>query len=339
MKKIIILIGFCLFLVTGCYDYQELNDIDIVRDVGIDYIDKEYVVYLQIVSNEEKENNNKTSTYMVSGKANNIVEAFNKAFSSANKKVYTKHIELMLISENLANKGIGDVVNYLLNNFNNNYFWLLTDNIQNVFNKKINDQNITNQIVSIIDNKIGKKNIVDIDTIATCIINNKQDFTLPYIEINNDSIILEKIGYFNNNHLMGITNIKMYKLLVLDTNDEKFEYNGTTVNPYSKKISYEIIDDKILINVNLKGKIVLFDGNFDINSDKDMDDLEKNIELEIRKDIKNFLDNTLKEDVDILGLENKFYKINKNKKYHNNYEIFVNLDINRNGVLYEVIDD
>ena len=50
MKKIILIL-FCLFMVTGCFDYRELNDINIINSIGVDYIDDEYVVYFETIKN------------------------------------------------------------------------------------------------------------------------------------------------------------------------------------------------------------------------------------------------------------------------------------------------
>ena len=67
MKKIILIL--VILLTTGCYDYVELNNISIVSSIGIDYIDNEFILTLEIL-----DDNN--SSYVVSTKGKTIVNAF-----------------------------------------------------------------------------------------------------------------------------------------------------------------------------------------------------------------------------------------------------------------------
>ena len=53
MKKIIFIIGIVL-LISGCYDYRELNDMSIVSGIGIDYVDNQYKVIFEKARNNKK---------------------------------------------------------------------------------------------------------------------------------------------------------------------------------------------------------------------------------------------------------------------------------------------
>ena len=50
MKKIILIIS--LFMLTGCYDYQEINDLAIISAIGVDYKDDEYIITLEVLSDK-----------------------------------------------------------------------------------------------------------------------------------------------------------------------------------------------------------------------------------------------------------------------------------------------
>ena len=50
MKKIILILF--LLLLSGCYNYQELNEIAIVSAIGIDKENSNYIVTLQIINTE-----------------------------------------------------------------------------------------------------------------------------------------------------------------------------------------------------------------------------------------------------------------------------------------------
>ena len=91
MKKILILI-IMTFLLGGCYDYNELNNIAIVSGVGIDYKDDKYSVTFEIISTKKSgDSSGSTSSYTVSSEADTITEAFLKIGNSLDKvagKVY-----------------------------------------------------------------------------------------------------------------------------------------------------------------------------------------------------------------------------------------------------------
>ena len=57
MKKIILIIA--LFLLTGCYDYKEINNLGIISAIGIDYQDDEYNVTLEVLNDQADKDSNK----------------------------------------------------------------------------------------------------------------------------------------------------------------------------------------------------------------------------------------------------------------------------------------
>ena len=78
MKKIF-LITF-IFLLTGCFNYRELNDIAIITSIGIDY-DKEYKVSFLIADSKE-DNSNEYKSTIITGNGKTL----EKCFSNIKKK-------------------------------------------------------------------------------------------------------------------------------------------------------------------------------------------------------------------------------------------------------------
>lgn len=68
MKKILLII--CIFLLTGCTDYVEVNDLAIVTGIAINYENDIYDVYAQTIINDKESN---VITYNT--KSNSIEEA------------------------------------------------------------------------------------------------------------------------------------------------------------------------------------------------------------------------------------------------------------------------
>ena len=68
MKKLIILLS-CLFIFTGCYDYNELNNIAVVSGMAIAYKDGKYETTLEIINAKKSDTNQseQTSTMLVTG--------------------------------------------------------------------------------------------------------------------------------------------------------------------------------------------------------------------------------------------------------------------------------
>ena len=114
MKKILILI-IMIFLLSGCYDYNELNDIAIVSGVGIDYKDDKYSVTFEIISTKKSgDSSGSSSSYTASSEAETITEAFLKIGNSLDKVAYYDHIEMVIISEELAKNKMVEVSEFLI---------------------------------------------------------------------------------------------------------------------------------------------------------------------------------------------------------------------------------
>ena len=101
MKKLLIIV-VCLLLISGCYDYRELNDMSVVDGIYIDYEDNKYNVRLEIVKSNKGKDGNEIKNEILSGKDKNISKAFTKAIGKSVKEVYLGHVSLLVVSNNLA---------------------------------------------------------------------------------------------------------------------------------------------------------------------------------------------------------------------------------------------
>jgi len=77
MKKVIIIIIaiITLIYVNGGQNYTELNDLAIIKSIGIDYENNEYTLYAEIIDEITKDNLPKTKVIKSSDK--NIKNVFN----------------------------------------------------------------------------------------------------------------------------------------------------------------------------------------------------------------------------------------------------------------------
>ncbi len=119
IKKVIIIL--LVLLLTGCWDYRELNDLAILGSLSIDIVDEEYIVGAQIM-NPQKEGNSTNGSSGSTGapivvykfKGKTIQEAIRKMTTESPKKIYAGHISMLMVSEKAAKKGFKDIADFLI---------------------------------------------------------------------------------------------------------------------------------------------------------------------------------------------------------------------------------
>ncbi|MDD2377600.1 MAG: Ger(x)C family spore germination protein [Bacilli bacterium] len=122
MQKLKLLISISIvFLVTGCWNYRELNNLALVSAIGIDEKDGLYNVSVQIMDPTQQSGSNNSSSsieatpidvHQAQGKT--ILEALNNIVLEEPKELFFGHTDLVVISDSLAKKGIEDFIDYLL---------------------------------------------------------------------------------------------------------------------------------------------------------------------------------------------------------------------------------
>lgn len=340
MKKIIILIC-SLFLLCSCYDYRELNDTSIVSGIGIDYKNNKYIVNLEITKSSKDSSSTQVETNIIKGEDENLSVAISNAVNNSNKDIYMEHVELLILGKELCNQGIGKVVDYIIRDIdiNNNYSIVIADDPGKLLNEKIKNDSVSNLIVTTLEYYYGKTSFDDIDIIASLIINKYKDVAFPYVNLENENIIFNEIYFFNNDKTVGTINNKMYNFLVLDSVDINFNNNGDTINIFKKDISFEVKKNLVEINIKGYGLVKEINKNMNLQDPNSYKKIEKNINKIIKKETTDFLNKTLKKESDLLGLENQYYKRYKKDMKDLKFKVNVDIVINRNGTIYEVLND
>lgn len=231
MKKILVLISL-LLLLTGCH-YSELNNIGIVKILGIDYINNNYEVYVKILEND------KNITYTAS--SNNLNDALNNISYQCSKNIYLSNIDTLLITNELVNNKLKETISYFLNNneYRNNFNIVLINNIKNYFSNNT-DIDINNLI-----NFNHKKNS-SISNISF------EDFLKLILKTNNT--YLPTINY-DGNHIKidGYTLIHNNKIFDKLNNDNSILFNiinNNANNTIYKNIQIYSVDSFIKKNKN-----------------------------------------------------------------------------------------
>ena len=352
MKKYIIL--FFSFFLLGCQNYKELNNSAIVSAIGIDKTNNKYKVTIQVVNTEKNKNDqsdlNTPIIYTSSG--NNISEALNNISLKSPKMLYLGHLEVVIISENLARGGTNEIIDYFLRNnqINKNFTILVSKNntpeeVLNTPTPLVNfpSGNILGSVeissslggassnvkfINFVDDikKQGKNPVMSSISLAE-----NSDKTKKELQIDDLGVFSydKLIGYLSKDNTKGynfITNNINTSVINFKCDDNN--YIGVSVSNCKTNIK---VNNTPLVNLSVSA-----DGNIiENNCNMSLEQIKINSEKEIEKLINNSI-KTVKEEYksDIFGFGNYIYLndfnyFNKIKdKWHE--EIFINLKINTN---------
>lgn len=100
----------CIWLMvflTGCWNSKELSAISVVMALGIDAVDDQYEVSLQVVDPSKMSQNSpmeRTPTIVFSKRADTIFEAIRKLTTESSRKMYMSHLKFVIFDEKTAKK-------------------------------------------------------------------------------------------------------------------------------------------------------------------------------------------------------------------------------------------
>ena len=159
MKKVIIIIIaiITLIYVNGGQNYTELNDLAIIKSIGITYENNEYTLYAEIIDEITKDNLPKTK--IIKGNNKKIKDTFDDIKLLVNKEIYLSHIDLLIISETLNNDNYQEIINYFLSNkeFRNDFICIFSNEIESVLTNSKYDE-----VEEIITTNKDSKNIINV---------------------------------------------------------------------------------------------------------------------------------------------------------------------------------
>lgn len=358
MRKFFIIL--ILLLTSGCWNYQELNEYAIVTGMAVDIEDNKYKISF-LIANGNKNENEQTKTSIITGHGDSIYDAIKDISLMSPKELYISHLSVVIISEELAQKGISNLIDFLLREpqSHQNFYLLITkdDNPDDVLSilsplAEYPSQNITSNVSTSeeLQAKVSDANFnlfiskffeTGFEPIMNSIIvvgnsdlgekpdsldKPKQD---AYTKL--DTISLFKgdklVAWSNKEESIGINMVLGEITNLYFTINYKDGYFVTNSNDY--KIKYDLTKDKIIINASAKGDIIEINCNIDIEDDKVIKDLEKKVEMKMKEHIESAIKLAKKYQTDIFGFGNMYYKkypkeYNKIKSWN---EEFTNIEI------------
>lgn len=358
MKKLSIL--FLLFFLTGCWNYQELNEYAIVTGMAVDFKEDKYEVSF-LIANGNKTEQEQAKTSLISGEGETIYNAIKDISLSSPKELYISHLSVVIISEEVARDGISNLLDYLLREPQSHQnFYLLVSKDTKAFNilsilSPLSDypsQNIASNIsnTSKLQGKIsdasfnlfmekylstGFEPIMNSVTITGDIkegqSSDSQDKTKQDAYTKLDTLALFQkdkfVTWATQEESIGIDlilgEIKNFYLNV--PCEDSFAV--TLSNDY--EVKYQIEKDKIKVIAKAEGTLREVDCKIDLEKEEDLHKLEEFAEEEMRKYMVDAIQLAKNNHVDVFGFGSKYYKKYpqkyKNIKNWNNF--FVTLPI------------
>ena len=358
MKKLLIIP--IILILTGCWNYYELNNLAICTGIAIDKTEDKYeVTYL--ISNAKKnevsakEGEAGTTTY--SGIGDTIQDAINDLQIKMPFEPYSGHLVVTIISDQVAKEGIENILDYLARDTESrNFFYILLS--KNVKAKNILEiisplQTFPSQtIASDIETSSAKTSLIyEItynDFIYTLlepginpvlnsitIIGNKEEGT-DSKELSDTipkaTIKIDTLGIFKEDKLIGwATKDESKGINLLTNNVENFyvktkcedKYMMNYIENMKTKTDIDLENNTVKIDIDGKAKILEVNCKLDLENPNTINEIEKNIKDELNKIIQESAHLVQKEyNTDVLGYGKIIHKKypKKWKEIKNNWD-------------------
>ncbi len=354
MKKIIFLITI-IFLLGGCYDNIELNDLSIISAMGIDYINNNFYVTYEIYNDNKSENTQELLSYTISGMGNSISSAITDANYKTGKKAYFAHLKIIILSSSIIEKHFNDITDFLFRStdIRDEFQLVVSDNYSP---KEILERNserhpvvgdLINTLLNLEKYNNGIATNETFKSIMSKLIGAKQDIILNSITVNDDRLSLGKYYIFNkykwvNN--ISKTKTSIYNMLSQNISNtllsKKYKGKNFAIGTKSVNFKLDIDKDKIIIKGSLEGIIKENNPGLDLNKIKTYKKINKDFSKLIEDEIIALIKHLQNSHSDILGFEDIYYKKYNQDNYNlwitNEVEVNVDLRINKQGYIFEV---
>lgn len=357
MKKLILLLLFPLLL-GGCFDYNELGDLAIISGVGIDYVDQEYEVTFEILSTKkEGDNSSSSSAYNVTAKGKTITEAFANNGNNLDKVPYYDHIEVVIVSEEIAKKHLQEVSEYLIRSskFRNEFYMTIANgnSAKEIISATNKEKPIASAfIVSMLENNNDSDSAgyyAPFTKSLRNILTNGEDAVMSVFKLEDEKIVLDGLGIFKNFKLVDIFNTEEAAIFNLLNNFKAKTVffkkacgneQETVVSIYEADVSIEPGKGSVKIKGKLNGRVNQDLCGYNLKEEDAYKELEREFAKEIEKQMKKVINKLQKLQSNALSIGKNYYNKYRKKDYFlwttQNLQFDLNFKINKKGLVFEV---
>ncbi|QOS76811.1 Ger(x)C family spore germination protein [Paenibacillus sp. JNUCC31] len=110
----------CFILLTGCWDSKEVQSINFITGIGIDYADNHYIAYAQLIdfssiAKQEGPTSREASDIWVGrGEGTTLSMAINDLYQTSQQQTLWTHVKAIVLSKNALDGRLEDIFNTLL---------------------------------------------------------------------------------------------------------------------------------------------------------------------------------------------------------------------------------
>ncbi|MBR5662427.1 MAG: hypothetical protein IKX00_02105 [Bacilli bacterium] len=252
MKKILLVL--IILLLCGCYNYTEINNLVLVNGIFVDYQDGLYK--LKFDADETVE-----STGL------NLSDAFRNFEETISKKPFYAHTKVLIISKEIFINHLNGIIEYFLrnNDFRNNFYLIVSDDINDVKSDYIKDIITNNNDVitsplfkKILTNYLDNKEIIlpvmtdnyitgsiikDKDNVKEFNINDTRLYKI--YKNTKPNIIYQNINIYHSK-------VKKYKdTLYISLDAELREKKDININKLLKDDLERLLNKKVILNIDI----------------------------------------------------------------------------------------
>ncbi|QJD83144.1 Ger(x)C family spore germination protein [Cohnella herbarum] len=346
MKRLLLLGSALIFLfpLTGCWNSKDIQNMDYVTAIGLDFVDGKYITYVQVLNftnigrSETLEVGKSVPIWVGKGEGSTISESLSSIYATSQMRIFWGHVKTIVCTENVLKRGVRDAYN-AMNRFGDVRYNILIfgtkEKLSDIFIQKsifnlspldtlmFSPEQIYAQRSFIVP-KTGNQVIAQINEPG-------EPGMLPSLTINkgtwredkNSKSLLKINGaYFFNQDKMAAwlsedelagtrwSQKELKRSLIRIPAEGKAIATMVMINPHYK-VDIDVVDGKVWYDVSLK-----IDATLDeLMKDVSIDYLEQQASEVISDEIRESFHNGLKKQVDVLMLEETLYR-NRPKEWH-----------------------
>lgn len=341
MKKLsaITLIASLALLLSSCWNYREINQINIVAGIGIDKgkLENTYDLTIELV-NIEGGKDSKQSSRVITVTGESMFDSARNAIAIAGRRLYWSHAKVIIISQEIAKEGVAKIIDWYGRDSETrpdvNILVAKTKTAQEIFSTaEETDELVSFQLSETIQNEksLSRAPKVELWELISHFYSSGDMAIAPAVGLleSNTSLVphIEGTAVFYKDQLIGFLDASDTKYLLFVKNDikggvlvEDIEDKGKTAQVSLEifnnrtKVTPQIKDGKLIMKLNVKTLVaideVMGNDGFDVIKDKDA---RKQLEELAEKSLKEHMEYVIKKvqgqyQSDILSFGDELYK-------------------------------
>jgi len=292
-------------LLNGCWSKNELNELAIVVAIGVEKVDDEFEISVQVVEPSEvsatQPSTNRTPVTTYHAKGSSIFEAVRSLTILTPRKLYLAHVQMMIIGEELSQQGVSDALDFFARDhaIRNDFYIVVSSEttpkqvLETLTSLEKVPANKMHNSIEVSEREWASTSAVQLDELIKNLSNKGNNTVLSTItiqgktELGTNQSNVENVDTPAKLQYSGLAVFKQDKLIGLLTEEESKGYNylkdkvkstiETISCPDGRKLSTEVIDAKTKVKGKIKNGIPSIDVSVRVN--QNVAEVDCNIDL------------------------------------------------------------